>query len=245
MIDENSTSRELAKAKPKMAILPVGAFEQHFGVLPLNTDNLEVGALARALASHYDAFLLPAQPFGTSLENTGSAGTVTLMPSTLMSLTKDIVEGLYRQGFKYVVLVNGHGGNFVLRPAVREINYRNDGCKTIYVEPWVMVPAAEESEIFEGDNELHAGEVETSVMMYLHPELVRRDCLEDGNPAAARGELDMFSLPSLSEGLPWGKTSLASADKGRRHFNLMVKYTIQFIDRVIGRHESGSGTYHL
>ena len=244
MIDGNSTSRELKRAKPKMAILPVGAFEQHFGVLPLDTDNLEVTAIARAVAAHYDAFLLPAQPFGTSLENTGSAGTVTLMPSTLISLTKDIVESLYRQGFNYVVLVNGHGGNFALRPAVREINYRNAGCKTIYVEPWVMVPANEENEIFEGGNELHAGEVETSVMMYLYPELVRRDCLEDGDPQASRGDLDMFSLPSLSDDLPWGRTSLASTDKGRRHFNLMVKYTIEFIDRVIERHDKSGGSYH-
>src|SRR3989339_546977 len=134
MIDTDATSAELAAAGPRIAFLPVGACEQHFGLLPLNSDIRQSERLARDIASAFDSYLLPPLPFGTSLENTGAAGTLTLMPETLAAIIDDLVDCLYRQGFEIVVIVNSHGGNFVLRPAVRKINYKNPGRKTIFID---------------------------------------------------------------------------------------------------------------
>ena len=236
MIDTSATTVEFEQAKPEMAFLPVGACEQHFGLLPLETDIYQSQRLAAEIAGRFNSYLLPALPFGTSLENTGSGGTVTLMPATLAAVVRDVVDSLYRQDFEIVVVVNSHGGNFILRPCVREINYRNPGRKTIYVDPWELVPQEEISRIFTGTNELHCGEIETSVMLYLNPEMVRTENIEDGNPAAMRADLDMFSIPVMAEGKPWGRASLATVEKGREYYELMIEYSTKFIERILELH---------
>jgi creatinine amidohydrolase len=243
MIDTSATSFEMEASRPRIAFLPVGTCEQHFGVLPLITDVLQSERLARDIAAAFDSYLLPALPYGTSLENTGRPGTVTLMPGTLAAVVRDLVESLYVQGFEIVVLVNSHGGNFILRPTVREINYRNPGRKTIFIDPWESVPEAEKREIFEGTNELHCGEIETSVMLYLAPETVRREYMVDGEPQASRSELDMFSIPCLCGDRPWGLASKATAGKGRRFYELMVRHAVEFINLSFERHRS-HGSYH-
>jgi creatinine amidohydrolase len=163
------------------------------------------------------------------------------MPATLDAVVRDVVDCLYRQGFEIVVLINSHGGNYALRPAVRQINYNNDGRKTIFVDPWELVPQAEKSKIFEGSNELHCGEIEVSVMLHLMPETVRVDQIEDGDPDAVRLELDMFSIPALSGGKPWGMASRATAEKGRAFYELMIGHAVEFIKRVIERHHKLPG----
>jgi creatinine amidohydrolase len=244
MIDTDATSYELALNRPGIAFLPVGATEQHFGILPLNTDIRQSERLATDIASAFNnSYLLPALPFGTSLENTGAGGTITLMPSTLALVVGDVVESLYRQDFEFVVIVNSHGGNFALRPAVREINYRNAGRKTIFVDPWEIVPASSIARIFEGKNELHCGEMETSVMLYLEPEVVRSEHVVSGEPDATRGELDMFSIPVLAGGKPWGLAEKASEAKGKAFYDLMVRHSVEFIEKIIERHRKNP-SYH-
>jgi creatinine amidohydrolase len=243
MIDTNSTSHELKEACTRIAFLPVGACEQHFGILPLDTDIRQSARLAADIASHFNSYVLPPLPFGTSLENSGAPGTVTLMPSTLDAVAGDVVDSLYRQGFEIVVILNSHGGNFALRPAVRRINYLNQGKKTIFVDPWEMVPKEEMAEIFEGTNDLHCGEIEVSVMMHLWPDAVRTDKLEDGDPDALRVELDMFSITALGGGKPWGLATRATAEKGKAFYELMITHAESFIRRVIERHGQLPG-YH-
>lgn len=211
--------------------------------MPLESDIYQSARLAADIAGSFDSYLLPALAFGTSLENTGLPGTVTLMPGTLAAVVRDVVDCLYCQGFEIVVVVNSHGGNYILRPTVREINYRNQGRKTIYIDPWEQVPDRERSRIFEGGNDLHCGEIETSVMLYLAPETVRVERIQDNEPAAERSELDMFSIPVLSGGKPWGRPSLATAEKGRKYYELMVEHSARFIERVIERHRK-HGSYH-
>lgn len=244
MTDSSATSKEIGASGAEIAFIPVGACEQHFGLLPIRTDIFQSERLASDIASHFNSFLCPAIPFGTSIENTGSPGTLTLMPGTLAAVVRDLVESLYNQGFGLVTLVNSHGGNFVLRPTVREINYRNPGRKTVFVDPWEIVPQTEKDEIFESRNELHCGEIETSVMLYLAPEQVRRDQMRDGDPEASRAMLDMFSIPHLAGNRPWGLASRATAEKGRKFYDLMVSRAVEFIRLVIERHRSGGGTYH-
>ena len=236
MIDTSATTVELEQAGPEVAFLPVGACEQHFGLMPLETEIYQSERLAAEIAGSFNSYLLPALPFGTSLENTGSAGTVTLMPATVAAVVRDVVDSLYRQGFEIVVVVNSHGGNFILRPTVRQINYKNPGRKTIYVDPWELVPVEKVRKIFTGTNELHCGEIETSVMLYLNPEMVRAENIEDGDPDALRADLDMFSIPVLAGGKPWGRASLATAEKGREFYKLMIEHATGFIKRMLELH---------
>ena len=236
--DQFSPQPELTRPGLDLAILPVGAVEQHSHHLPLGTDTIIAwhlswcvsDALAAAGVANY---LLPPQPFATSLEHKGFKGTVTLRPPTLALVIKDIVACLYEHGFKRVVVMNFHGGNFILKPTIREINYATPGRKTIFVDTWDTVPAAETNRIFK-HVDLHAGEVETSVMLALDPELVGKKRV-DFIPALPRPALDMYSLKKITPSGVWGAPSLATAAKGRRLVELMVRNTTEYIRTWVRR----------
>ncbi|MDD9987884.1 MAG: creatininase family protein, partial [Spirochaetaceae bacterium] len=107
----------MAASGTELAILPVGATEQHGSYLPLATDSLEAEAVARGVAERLDAFLLPVLPFSNSEAHAGFRGSVSLSPSTLLTVVKELALDLIGQGFRYVVLLNMHGGNLVLGAA--------------------------------------------------------------------------------------------------------------------------------
>src|SRR5690625_1162128 len=104
---------EAALARAKVAILPLGAIEQHGPHLDLSTDISIATELARRICTELgdDAILLPPMPYGLSEHHTAFAGTVTLRPSTFIQLILEVVESLAAQGMRRTVIVNGHGGN--------------------------------------------------------------------------------------------------------------------------------------
>src|SRR5687768_11532133 len=106
MMDANATSPEIEASGIRTAILPIGATEQHGRVLPLATDTLEADAVGRALAERLGAaYLLPALPYSCSKMHAGFRGTVWLEAATLDRVVKDIVECLFDQDFRRVVVL--------------------------------------------------------------------------------------------------------------------------------------------
>jgi creatinine amidohydrolase len=122
MLDALSTSAAIAAARPSTAVLPIGSIEQHSRHLPLGTDWIAATALAHRVASELDAYLLPALPVSMGRCHKPMAGTVWLRPMTLAAAVMDIVRSLAASGIHQVVIVNGHGGNFTLEVAARELN---------------------------------------------------------------------------------------------------------------------------
>ena len=120
ILDGSKTSFEWQRRRPRLCVLPVGAFEQHSRHLPLQTDNFKVEYFARFIAGELNAALLPTLNYGTSLEQSGFTGTISLRSETLMHVIRDIAAEVEAQGFTEMILLNGHGGNFALAPAVRE-----------------------------------------------------------------------------------------------------------------------------
>ena len=97
LLDGTRTSFEWHEASVSVCVLPVGAFEQHSRHLPLISDSFQAEYFGEFLARELDAGLLPVLSYGTSLEQTGFAGTVTLRPETLMQIIRDIAGELARQ----------------------------------------------------------------------------------------------------------------------------------------------------
>src|SRR5690606_27246778 len=116
-LDGFATSPEWNVYEGGIAVWPVGAFEQHGRHLPLMTDNLLATYFGRRLAADLDAVLLPTLPFGTSLEQAGFRGSITLTPEILMALVRQMADELEAQNFTRLVILSGHGGNFSLYPA--------------------------------------------------------------------------------------------------------------------------------
>ena len=221
MIGADNTSPEIGEAGRDTAILGIGSLEQHSLHLPVETDFFFASQVSRKAAEGLNAVLLNPLPYSTSLEHLGFAGTVTLKPETLRAVVWDIAESVLRWGIRYLVLLNAHGGNFCLIPAARQWNMDGKLPHLLLVEFFSGL-----SEM--GDN-LHAGEVETSMMLHLSPDRVRADKPEDFVPKWSRADLTHFGMKGISPSGVWGRPSRATAEKGAEWFTEAVEYSVRRI----------------
>jgi len=209
----------------EVAILPWGATEAHNLHLPFGTDTVqvhEVAVEAARLAWEAGArcLVLPPVPFGSNAQQVDIPHTLNMNPTTQAFLLSDIVESLDAQGLSKLVVLNGHGGND-FRPMIREVQARTE--VFLCTLDWYQLP--EVAEHFENPGD-HAGEMETSLMLHLAPELVLPP--EEAGPGDAR----KFKVQGLREGWAWaprnwilvtkdtgvGDPSGASAVKGEGFF---------------------------
>lgn len=227
IILKESRYKEISGKKFDLAILPWGATEAHNYHLPYGTDNYETEAIAReslkqASEKGAKAILLPGVPFGVNTGQTDIPLTINMNPSTQMMVLRDIVESLERSGIHKFLIMNGHGGND-FKQTLRELG--NEFPDMILATcNWYQ--SVEKSRIFENEGD-HADEMETSLMMYLHADLVLP--LKE----AGSGKTKSFRVKGLNESWAWterkwtkvsedtgiGDPSLASAEKGERYFN--------------------------
>jgi len=180
----------------QVAVLPWGATEPHNLHLPYGTDTLEVEAVAAEAArlaweGGTRPLVLPAIPFGANAQQVDIPHTLNLNPSTQAYVLADLVESLEAQGITKLLLLNGHGGN-EFRGMIRELQARTDVFLSLLSWYTVLDPREHFGE--PGD---HAGEMETSLMLHLHPELVLP--LQEAGPGTARP----FRLAALREGWAW------------------------------------------
>jgi creatinine amidohydrolase len=226
----NSTYRDVESSGVKGAILPIGSLEQHGVNLPLDTDTIIASQIAKEVASRLNLFLLPTIPVSCSAEHRGVKGTVYLRPETLTSILRDIADSLRGEGFKYLVVFSWHGGNFILKPAVRYLNLDYPDFKVILVPEQVYGNAVKE--IFETVNDLHAGEQETSLLLYLKPDAVR-GISGDYEPSVDREMLDYLPMLKISPTGVWGTPSKASTSKGGEAFKAIVESIVRYVESMV------------
>lgn len=224
-MDTYSTTFEIEKAPHPLAILGIGAIEQHSRHLPISTDYDIAVALSQAVAERLQAFLLPPLPYSDSLVHRGFAGTVYVRPLTLRQLIHDIAESLGEWKVRHLGILNCHGGNFILNPTIREWNLDCRQPQLLHVE------------VYEGLRDvmgpnLHACEVETSLMLYLKPEVVRMERAADFIPPHPRSDLSHLSMKTLSSQGVWGYPTKATAEKGKAFFDTLVKYCASRIQEL-------------
>ncbi|OPF64656.1 creatininase family protein [Hydrogenophaga sp. H7] len=172
-----------------IAVLPVAATEQHGPHLPLSVDTDIVDGVVAAALPHLPADLpalfLPTQAIGFSPEHTRFAGTLTLKAETLVRVWTEIGEAVAASGVKKLVLLNSHGGQVgALDLVARDLRARLG--MLVYSISWFNLPlhdaaGTDVNALFSADEHrfgIHAGEIETSMMLALRPDLVRMDKAE-------------------------------------------------------------------
>lgn len=198
------------------ALLPVGSFEQHGPHLPLSTDTVVAATLAAELARAYPVVRrLPPITISCSHEHAAWAGTVSISSATLAAVVRDVADSVHRAGVTCLVLVNGHGGNYVLRNVVQEASL---GPLRMALFPggadWDAARAAA-GLTTTGSSDMHAGELETSILLHTHPDLVRPHFEQADRIADERPHLLSRGLQEYTDSGVVGRPSLASARKGR------------------------------
>lgn len=218
LLDGSATTLELSQVCIDIAIVPIGAIEQHSVHLPLGTDWISAQALSRrvaeVLARDRDVYLLPALPFSLSQCHGPMPGTVWLKPKTLANALRDVVLSLYEQGIGHVAVVNAHGGNFVLSSEIRELNASFPDLIVIKAVPWGgNTASSDDSREERGAGDIHAGAGETSTHLYLNPEHVRSERV-DHVPPVGQEFLDYAYMGQISPWGVWGRPSEGTAEDG-------------------------------
>ncbi len=241
MLDFRNLPRPIEEQRPWIAVLPIGAIEQHGGHLAVGTDWLNIQEMASRVAHALDAYLLPAVPFSMSECHGPSSGTVWLRPETLADTVNAVVGSLFEQGVRNVVLMNGHGGNFILQDVVEDLRARYEGLAVVLPPEFPELVEQFFSEDA-GAAEVHAGEVETSVQMYLNPDHVVHEEIRDFVPPVGREWMDYAFLLEFSPSGVWGRPSRATADKGRDYLTAWVRTCVQHVkDELAASGSAGPG----
>jgi creatinine amidohydrolase len=224
-----TSSYDLAENPTDTAVLPVGSFEQHGRHLPLATDALIATAIAERIAQDYELLRLPVMPISCSHEHAEFPGTVSISATTLYAVVNDIASSLGRSSVRHLVVVNGHGGNYVLSNVVQEANLGPLRMVLFPVSADWDDARAEAALETSGHEDMHGGEGETSILLHRFPDVVRPGFHEADHVANDRRHL-------LSEGMRLyttngiiGRPSLATAEKGER---LLMAFSRLFKDHL-------------
>ncbi|MBH8599016.1 MULTISPECIES: creatininase family protein [unclassified Thermoactinomyces] len=199
----------------EIAFLPIGSLEQHGYHLPIAADSIIAEAIAHECAKRFDhSFVCPVLPYSASFEHAGFPGSISLQSITIIMVVKDIIRSLERMGVDKIVMINGHGGNYLLGNIAQEMNVDHS---RILLAPsrkhWEK--AYEQAGISAAPSrDMHAGEGETSILMYLDEALVRMEQRVDVD-SPERDLLTACGIKPYTETGAIGFPTRASADKGR------------------------------
>jgi creatinine amidohydrolase len=237
--------REFAQRYP-FAIFPVGSTEQHGPHLPLDTDNRIAERIALETARRSVGLVLPTMPLGYAWVWRDIPGTLTLRFDTYMHMVRDVAESLERWGIKAIFLLSGHGSNpQPIKHAVRELIHDQVGIKVLFDVYAGLDEMLKESKSKRWHTEIHAEEIETSMMLAIAPELVRMDLAEADYPPVpadyAKSELSMGHL--MRSGV-FGDPRAATAEKGRRWLDLAAERSAKLWLDFLERHDLYDGASH-
>jgi len=224
---QDFASRDMSRT---IAILPVAAVEQHGPHLPVGVDTMiGQGYLDRVMGlvpADLDVLVLPIQTVGKSNEHLRFPGTLTLSAETAIRAWTEIGESVHRAGCRKLVFVNSHGGNVaVIDIVARDLRVRLD--MLVVAAAWHRLGYPDG--LYDADemrHGIHAGDVETSLMLAFRPDTVRMDKAENFVPRTVAMERDLKHLRAIQPtGFGWmaqdlnpkgamGDAASATAEKG-------------------------------
>ncbi len=238
----------------RVVILPIGHTEQHGCHLPLSTDTLIIEAIGRGTAAAIpdQAVCLPAFPYGVSTHRASFAGTLNAGGRAFEDFWLSLIDGLVARGFDRFYLLSGHGGNCSF--LVNVVKYAGERHRRIFcATAWlhtagdIAAPVVQQWRHSGRGGMGHAGELETSMILHLRPDLTHMERVVD--------ELDFVATPNyymdwieggaLIANPPWdddtrtgayGMGSVGSAENGRRWLEAAIAEKITHVAEIHTQH---------
>jgi creatinine amidohydrolase len=244
---EDMNSLDIKEAIDKgytTAVFAIGSTEQHGPHLPIKTDSLIGDVWAFRVAQELEnALQAPTIRPGCSEHHLAFSGTISLRSTTLKAIIHDYVDSLEKSGFKTIVLLPSHGGNFsTVQEAIKELKPKYPHIKIVgYADLLrfmdVLVKFSEESGITAEESGAHAGEGETSVMLALSENLVVKERFSPGY-LGTLGEKEVKvvleeGMPSLTENGVLGDPTKATAERGIIYIERVVSFLVSEIKKQL------------
>ena len=219
--------------KLSSVIIPVGAIEQHGPHLPLAVDTQICEAVALGVSALTGVPLIPPLCYGVSGSHGDFGGTISLRPETMIAFVEDIIDSLYERGIRQFILLNGHIWNSgSLDVSAEKLRVRHADARVRSLAYVTMYPGPEvNGHVRFGRGLMHANFFETSVMLYLYPELVRME------RATSHLDVDSFwdyRMDQVSETGVWGRdVKESNAAHGLAEFERCVVTTARAIAAAV------------
>jgi len=172
-----------------VVLFPIGSLEIHGIHLPLGTDGLVIEKVAQLAAEKEPpSLVLPTLDYAYANENAHFPGGISLSAKTLISVVEEVCDEVSRNGFRKIILLNGHGGNnHILRAIQRDLLRKTRNYITyLYLEPWSPIED-DIKELAKGATIEHACEIETSIALYLIGHLVKLNKVKSEAKTGAPG----------------------------------------------------------
>ena len=228
--------KEVKAQDYRLAVLPWGATEAHNYHLPYGTDNIQCDYIAARSAEvawekGVKLIVLPTVPFGVNSGQMDISLCLNMNPSTQLALLMDLVQVLEVHKIDKLVILNGHGGNN-FKSMIRELSMHYPG---VFVCSANWYQASNQTKIFHEPGD-HAGEMETSCILHIAPELVR-DLSEAGSGSAKQFKPSGFKQGWVTAQRAWtkvtedtgvGDPSQATAEKGKIYLEESAQKIAQF-----------------
>ncbi len=217
MILDDLTMAEFegALGRTRVALLPAGSVEEHGLHLPLGTDTMQVWEVARRAVALEPAFLCPALPYGYCRSTRDHPGTVSISPETVRRTVFDIGSSLHRQGIRGLVIASGHAGGLhmaALEEAAEALVEAFADLEVAVVCEYRWAQELGREGVIETADDGHAGEIETSRLLAIAPELVVGESPEE-YPRLPAPFVARHKRPHWPGGV-WGNPAAATAEKG-------------------------------
>jgi creatinine amidohydrolase len=221
-----------AAAAGAVAVLPVGATEQHGRHLATGTDTLLADHVANAAAEQTGDVVLPALPYGCSLGHTDRwPGTLSLHPTTMTEVVVEVGRWAHASGFRKLVIVNGHATNGPpCQSAILQLRHELPDLRPGFVSIFDLTPAIA-ARYTEDALDFHANEAETSMVLHLAESQVQTERTVD-EPDRTVGLVLSYAMPAVTGSGVVGKPSTASAARGAELLAELVKALAALLTRA-------------
>ncbi len=230
----NMTMTEFKKylKQTKTIVFPFGTVEEHGSHLPLKTDAFIIEEALKFVAKKRKFFLAPVVYYGVCTTTKDHPGTISITAETLRRLAYDLVVESYKKGLRKFLLISGHGGSLhmsALKETAEVLVEELNGIKIAVLTPYDVI-WKELSAIAETPNDSHAGELETSIMLYLAPELVKGRAAEEypkiPKPFTVRNKVKYWP------GGVWGNPQKATREKGEKAMKLITDKIVEILGMI-------------
>jgi creatinine amidohydrolase len=233
--------REVSR-ETTIVVAPIAACEQHSRHLPTFTDTILVTAVADGVEQRLpkQVLLLPTQWMGASAHHLRFGATLSAEVDTHVMMICDLVTPLLEDGYQRILVLNGHGGNIdTMHMALRRLQTRYPRRQVTAASYW-EIAEKELAELAEGPRKSmgHACEFETSMVMALRPELVRREEIKNDPPPpepALRGLYISEDMKQRTQRGAVGYPELATPEKGRKFLNAAIDRTAEVAQALLKR----------